>query len=284
MNKKPFSNELKWLDENTFELSLIIKEKQIKEEYQRIIADLRSKIQIDGFRKGKVPFEIVEKQIGKEKIYQQVIQNLLPKAYLETIKKYNLQPIVNPKFNLINVKEGKNWLIKATSCQKPKVKLGDYKSRIKAINTQAKMLDAGKRRKKTKSKDTLEKEEQIQKIIQVLLETVTIKIPQMVIEEELNRKLANLIDELQKVGLTVEAYASSKNKTVQEIIQEYRQQIENNLKIDSILNQIAEEEKITVSPKEAEKIAATSTKNRINPYLATYLVRQRKTIEYLINL
>jgi len=87
---------------------------------------------------------------------------------------------------------------------------------------------------------------------------------------------------LQKVGLTIENYAASKNKTVPQIIQEYRQQLENDLKLDLILNQIADEEKIVVDSEEIKKIS--SPNQEIDPYLATYLIRQQKTIEYLTSL
>ncbi len=108
--------------------------------------------------------------------------------------------------------------------------------------------------------------------------------------EEVGRRLAGLLDQIQKLGLSLEQYLSSSGKTVEQIREEYRRSAEENLSLEFILNKIAEEEKISVEPGEIEKvIAGAKTEEEKKAlesqkyYLAT-LLRRQKTLDFLASL
>jgi len=102
----------------------------------------------------------------------------------------------------------------------------------------------------------------------------------MLMEYEINRRLAELIDQVQKVGLTVEKYLSSKGLSLEQLKDEYRQQILANWKLDLALEEFADKYQVVVEDKDLEKYQKTN----INPYLAAKIVRREKTLERLISL
>lgn len=281
------SADINWPDQSTFEITITIPAKKIAQERRVSLEKITKQTKIKGFRKGKAPLEIVEKTVGEDKIYKDVVQRLLPALYLEQIKKHQLKPITNPKFSLVSTKKGKDWQVKAVAYQKPKVSLGKYKEKIGKINAKEKIWVPGQEEKKeTDREKQARKEKRVQKIIQALIKQVKMELPAGLIEDEVSKKLSQLIDQLSKAGISLENHAASLGKSIQQIREEYRQQTVSTLKIDFILDEIANREKITVDQKELEKLAQASQQagQQINQYMAAHFLRQQKTVEYLASL
>jgi trigger factor len=85
------------------------------------------KINLPGFRKGKVPRRILESRFGPEVLHEEALEILVPPAYDEAIKEAGVDPIGQPDFELVQVEEGKPLLFNALVEVIPPVKLGDYK-------------------------------------------------------------------------------------------------------------------------------------------------------------
>ena len=119
---------LEKLDKNFVALEVTINEEEVEEalaeSYKRVV----KKVNIPGFRKGHVPRAILEKQFGKEVLYEEAIDIILPKGYLKALEEYNLEPIDQPKLDVKEAFEaGKTFAFKATVEVLPEVKLGQYK-------------------------------------------------------------------------------------------------------------------------------------------------------------
>ncbi len=98
-------------------------EKAMKQAYKKVA----QKINIPGFRKGKVPQTILEKYVGKESLYDEALEQLLPGAYFNAVRESGIEPIDKPEVEVLEVEEGKPVLIKAKVSVKPDVTLGEYK-------------------------------------------------------------------------------------------------------------------------------------------------------------
>jgi len=280
---KKLTFQLKWPEKATFELQIVIPWNKIRQEYQATLRTLAAETQIPGFRKGKAPLATVEEKIGKEKIYQHLIQRLIPSLYQEALQQHQLSPIIEPQIILESVKENQPWKIKIISCVAPQVKLGKYKEEIRKINASGKIWTPQKGTKEaTEEEKALEKEKLLQQILQKLTEVARVKIPSLVIKSELQRRLASLIDQLQKAGLTLDQYLYTKKQTIEELKKELRSQITREWQLELILEKVADEEKITVDEKEIKSLE--KNKSPLNPYLLARLVRRRKTLDYLASL
>src|SRR5690606_29861916 len=128
----------------------------------------------------------------------------------------------------------------------------DYKKHIKDALTTADIWtpEKGKEEKKEPSK-----EEKEQKALEALLKNVEIKLPKLIVDEEVNARLAQLLQRLEKLGLTLESYLASISKSAEQLREEYRLQAEQALKLDFILSTIGEKENVEVTDKEVEDFA-----------------------------
>lgn len=290
------SHNVKNLPKNTFEIAVDIPWKTVTNEYTKAFDQLAGELEVGGFRKGKAPKAIAEKHIKKDAVYQRVIQNLLPGVYEVIIKKEGLRPVINPRIELVKAKENEDWQIKMLIAGRPVVTLGDYKKIIKDLKSDKKKTDIwlpGKD-KSTKEQSTKTEEEEKQKmlneILSALVKKTTVEISDLIIEEELNARLARLLDEVQKIGLTVDSYLKSKGTTIEELKKKYAQEIEEIHTLEFILNEIADKESIQVEPKELETLYSkiTDKKEREeaqrNAYFYASVMRKQKTLDFLLGL
>ncbi|MBU2591856.1 MAG: trigger factor [Patescibacteria group bacterium] len=266
--------------DSSFEINITVPAEKVIQAEKEILKKESGNVEVDGFRKGKVPLEIAEKKLDPRRIYQGLIQKLASEAYLEAVKEYNLNPVVPPKVIVVSAEKGKDWKIKITSCEIPEIDLAGLEEEIKKINAKSKIWTPGKESQKPEKEGDEQREESIQKIITLIVKTVKVNLPEILLEHELNGKLTDLVDQIQKVGLTVDQYLTSKNMTIEQLRQQYRLQIEAGWKIDLSLEKVADKNKIVVSPEETEKYQKT----KINPYLAARIIRRDKALEYLISL
>lgn len=89
----------------------------------------KKKIQVPGFRAGKVPKNVIEKMYGKEVFYEDAANIIIPdayeKAYDEAVKEIDIAS--SPKIDVVDMEEGKPFVFTAEVAVKPEIKLGKYK-------------------------------------------------------------------------------------------------------------------------------------------------------------
>ena len=78
-----------------------------------------------GFRAGKVPQDLVKKHYASD-ARKMVIEDLLPEYYLKAMEKVKFNPIQDPQFSDIDLKEGRELSFKASMDIRPEFKLGNY--------------------------------------------------------------------------------------------------------------------------------------------------------------
>ncbi|WP_258110775.1 trigger factor [Alicyclobacillus sp. SP_1] len=85
------------------------------------------RVNVPGFRKGKVPRKVFESKFGVESLYQEAVDYLLPRAYDAAIRETGIEPVDRPSVDLLQAERGKAFHFKAQVTVKPEVKLGQYK-------------------------------------------------------------------------------------------------------------------------------------------------------------
>jgi trigger factor len=248
-------------EDGTIQITISIPQKLVQQERESSLKHMIENLEIPGFRKGKVPRDHALKHIEQQKLYEHILQHILPQVYTKAVEEHNLRPVLNPKFELISTDEGKDWSVRATTCELPKIEVGDYKKAVSAAGSASKIWVPGEGKEKPKEPTREEKE---QKVIQTLVGTTKINIPKLLIDEEVNHRLAGLVDQLQKLGLTVEQYLASNGRKIEDLKEEYTKQAKDTLKLTLTLNKIAEEEKINVVEAEIEDVLKVSAQSATN--------------------
>ncbi|WHY76376.1 trigger factor [Neobacillus sp. WH10] len=107
----------------TVEVSAEEVSKGLDAAFQKVV----KKVNVPGFRKGKMPRGMFEKRFGVESLYQDALDILLPEAYGNAIDETGIEPIDRPDIDIEQMEKGKELIFKATVQVKPEVKLGEYK-------------------------------------------------------------------------------------------------------------------------------------------------------------
>ena len=87
----------------------------------------KGQFNVPGFRKGKVPFQLIAKEYGVEIFYEDAANILIPDAYAEAMKDTDLEIVSRPEIDVTQLEKGKDFIFTATFALKPEVTLGDYK-------------------------------------------------------------------------------------------------------------------------------------------------------------
>lgn len=87
----------------------------------------KGKINISGFRKGKVPMAIIEKMYGPEIFYDEAANKVINETYPEAYDECELDIVSRPEIDVTQIEKGKDFIYTATVDLKPEVKLGTYK-------------------------------------------------------------------------------------------------------------------------------------------------------------
>lgn len=127
---------------NDTEAKLIIEvpaedfDKAIDEAYEKN----KDKFKVDGFRKGKVPREMVEKIYGVGVFFDDAANAVIPDAYAEAAKESGLEIVARPEINVTKIAAGNPMEFEAIVTLKPEVKLGKYKG-VKVEKVEVEVTD-----------------------------------------------------------------------------------------------------------------------------------------------
>ncbi|MBJ6362901.1 trigger factor [Paenibacillus sp. GCM10012307] len=115
------------IEKSLVEISVEVEAEQVKEALDKAFKKVVQKVNVPGFRKGKVPRSMFEKRFGIESLYQDAIDILLPDVYSAALKETGVQPVDRPDIDVEQFAAGETFKFKAKVTVKPEVKLGDYK-------------------------------------------------------------------------------------------------------------------------------------------------------------
>jgi trigger factor len=91
--------------------------------YQKIA----SQISVPGFRKGKVPTQVIDQRVGRPAVLQEAINEAVPKAYAEALKDKKVYPIGRPKVEVDELKENEELKFSAEVDVRPDFETPKYK-------------------------------------------------------------------------------------------------------------------------------------------------------------
>lgn len=113
-------------NKNVHEINVKIEGEEWTKAVDKVFKEKQKTAKVDGFRKGKVPRNIYEKNFGKESLYVAAVDVVLQDAYVKALAESKLIPVVQPVIDLKSVDEnGVEFIFKITT--KPEVKVNKYK-------------------------------------------------------------------------------------------------------------------------------------------------------------
>jgi trigger factor len=143
MSKK---NEVKFeMEKSTnskIKLKMVLPAKSFDEIVKKTADNISKNTKIDGFRKGKVPFDIIKKSVGEDKILQESAEEALRSYYVDYVMKNKIEVIGQPKVEFKKIAFGNDLEIDIEVAVLPKITLDDkWKEDIKKINQKNKQAN-----------------------------------------------------------------------------------------------------------------------------------------------
>lgn len=121
------SLQVETLEKNMAKLTIEVSAEEVENALQRAYQKQKSKISIPGFRKGKVPRQMVEKMYGVGVFYEDAANDMIPAAYEKAASESELEIVSQPKIEVVQIEKGKEFIFTAEVAVKPEVELGEYK-------------------------------------------------------------------------------------------------------------------------------------------------------------
>ncbi len=121
------SVQVEKLEKNMAKLIIEVSAQELEKALQNAFLKNKNKISIPGFRKGKVPRQMVEKMYGPEIFYEDAANELIPDAYEKAVEECGEDIVSSPSIEVTQIKKGEPFIFTAEVALKPEVKLGKYK-------------------------------------------------------------------------------------------------------------------------------------------------------------
>jgi trigger factor len=155
------------LSKSSKELVFKIPANKFNKFYEESLRELGKDLKVAGFRKGKIPTDVIEKELTPERVLYNAGDLAIRKIYVDAVIKENLPAIGEPKIDLKNIIKGEDFEFTAKIDLLPEIELKNYQKDIDKVN------------EKFINKKSEVKAEDIQKEIDVLagqkVKVVTVK-------------------------------------------------------------------------------------------------------------
>ncbi|MBO5434825.1 trigger factor, partial [bacterium] len=114
-------------NDNIYKIDLVIPAKDAAKAYDEAAKRIAQYVNVDGFRRGKAPRAVVERHVGSERIKQEAMETLMPRAIAEAIKENDLDVITQPSITKFDYTVGQDLTAEVKVEVRPEVVLGAYK-------------------------------------------------------------------------------------------------------------------------------------------------------------
>ncbi|MBR3646698.1 MAG: trigger factor [Lachnospiraceae bacterium] len=121
------SLQVEKLENNTAKLTIEVAAEEVEKAIEKAYQKNKNRFQVPGFRKGKVPRNMIEKMYGVQVFYEDAVNDMLPEAYASAATESGLDIVARPEIEVTQIEKGKPFIFTAEVTLKPEVELGDYK-------------------------------------------------------------------------------------------------------------------------------------------------------------
>ena len=151
-------DKMEKIDVNVVKFEVKVEADKFKEALTRAYKKNIKKFNVPGFRKGKVPMNVVKKYYGVEVLLEDAVNFSIEGSYAEALKENNVRPVDFPKVEVVQAEEGKDLIYTAEVIVYPEVELGEYKG----LNVEKKTYEVTEEEVSAKLKEMQEKNARVE--------------------------------------------------------------------------------------------------------------------------
>lgn len=109
------------LEHNMAKLTIEVEASKFDAAMKNAYNKKKGSFNLPGFRKGKVPMYIIEKEYGAGVFYEDAANELMPEAYAEALEESGLDVVSRPEVDVTQIGKGQNFIFTAEVALKPEV-------------------------------------------------------------------------------------------------------------------------------------------------------------------
>ncbi len=113
-------------EKHTVKLTVEVEPEDFAKDMDRAYRSIANQVKIPGFRKGKVPKQIIDAQVGHDVVMEEFLSSAVPSYFREAVREQDLAPIADPEIDLEQAEDGKPLIFTATVEVRPRLELPDY--------------------------------------------------------------------------------------------------------------------------------------------------------------
>lgn len=259
MNIKETKNE-----QGTAYLEALVTEAEINLEKNHVLDELIKDVTVKGFRPGKAPKGLAEREIEPNKLTNHIVGHVMNHILEHAIEEHKYRLLGRPVLDDLKNEKNGNWTIKLQLPLYPEVKLSDYPKYLKT--------------------DKAKKDRKVEDIYELLLTKERVAVSDLIIKEEVDYSLERLTTQAKSLNLPLEDYLKALKKTLEQVKKEYADSAEKSVKLDILLLEIAKQRKIDTDDEELLEFAKVSNVPGKQLDQLRSIINRRKTIDYLMSL
>ncbi len=305
----------------------VIPADQFAQEEKGVLEALNRETKLDGFRPGHIPEAVLRREVGEDKILNQMAERVLQAEYPKILAEHKIDAVGYPQITITKIAHGEALGFKIVTDIIPAITLSDWQTAVKKVS-EGKPVEAvtdeevdkvvgellASRAKEGEAKPELtdetakdfgefttatELKEQIRKnltgekerrardawrlsLMEAVLAETPFETPKTLVEAEIDKMLAELRDNIERMGMKFEDYLSHLKKSEQDLRAAWQADAEKRVKVGLVMNELAraadlkpDDEQVR---KEAEHLKShypDVDEKRIEAYVAHGLVMEK---------
>ena len=253
----------KQIKNSTASVEVVVSPTEMDKIKESVVDEMIQSVTVKGFRQGKAPKSIAQKNLDPEKLNNHIVNHLLNKVVIEIINEKKYQTLGRPVLDKLENTKDNDVKLELSFPLYPTFKLGKYKDSLKKA--------------KIKNQD-------INTIYETLLKNTKIEVSNHLVEEEAHQAMHRLEEQAKTLNLTTDKYLEAIKKTREEVKKEYEKSALESIKLDLILLEIAKEENISADKKEVDGLMTSLGGDQSQLERVKNIITRHKTIDFLKNL
>lgn len=119
--------EFKKIPNSQGEMMVQVSPQEVKAYLDRAAKAISQDLKLKGFRPGKAPRSVVERQVGTQQLWEEAVKQGLPKFFEQALEQSGAEAIGRPQISIVKIAPDNPLIFKATIAIMPKVHLGEYR-------------------------------------------------------------------------------------------------------------------------------------------------------------
>src|SRR5215203_842646 len=126
LRRNPVKSAVETLSPTRAKLTVEVPFEEIKPSLDKAYKTIAQQINVPGFRRGKVPPMVIDRQVGRGAVLEQAINEVVPQKYVEALQSHDLQPLAQPDIEVTRMDDNETLEFTAEVDVRPEITVPDY--------------------------------------------------------------------------------------------------------------------------------------------------------------